>query len=150
MCSWVTRKHIYISVLIRPPSPSYQHPTPLGFFLISWRNQLEIFPQYKSYTGNTWDGPCSKVSTPVGPIRTPPDIFRGHERPAEATLTSNGDVSTYVIQARIQTFFRRGVGWGGKFWKKNVCCFLLCFFTLFYFWNLKECVATPVTPPPIL
>ena len=110
MCSWVTRKHIYISVLIRPPSPSYQHPTPLGFFLISCRNQLKIFPQCKSYTWNTWDGPCSKVRTPVGPIRTPPDIFRGHERSAEATLTSNGDVSTYVIQARIQTFFRRGVG----------------------------------------
>ena len=48
-----------------------------------------------------------------------------------------------------------GRGWGGKFWKfslvslfkKIVFYCLLCFITLFYFWNLKGGGgATPVTP----
>ena len=112
------------------------------------RNQLEIFPQYKSHTENTWDGPCSKVSTPVGSIRTPPYIFRGHERPAEATLTSNGDVSTYVIQARIQTFFRRGWGVRRKILKEKC----LLFYTLFYysllFLKFERVCCNPRNPTP--
>ena len=28
---------------------------------------------------------------------------------------------SYELQARIEKFFKVGGGWGGKFWKKNVC-----------------------------